>query len=637
MKLMCKLATLLLCSPILLFGQKKDYSIASIPEDLKENADAIIRLSKYDILIKDEKSMVVSYTKVVTVLNADGNKHVDYYKTYNDDSKIVDISAVEYNAFGIETREYSKKQFQDRSAVSGFYSDDRVKFLDFTPRRYPYTLEFQYEFKTKTTAFIPDWFPIEGYNVSVEKSEFILNNPENFKLHKKERNIIDSQVQDLSEDGVIHYLLENEKAIKRESYALSLEEILPSVKLGLSTFSLKGFTASDIHNWNQFGKWLRENLYNSQIELDEATKTEVQDLVLNEPDTLKKARLIYEYMQKKTRYVYVGIGVGGWQPTPASDVDRLGYGDCKGLSNYTKALLNVVGIESNWVLVYAKNKRDFDEEFTSIQGNHMILNLPKLNQGKDVWLECTSQTIPFGFLGDFTDDRDVLVLEKEGGVIKHTPKYADEKNSQVSNIVVNLDSLGNINADLKIVSKGIQYSDKYHFDTETERDLNKYYKSSRWSYDNNLSLKNYEFLNNKDSLQFTEKLKVNIQKFAPFMGKEMMLRMNIFNMYRRTTKKYENRKQPFQINTGFVDIDTILVNLPKNFIADGIPPEKTIKNKFGNYTVSIVKVDEHTLKYTRSFYLKEGRYPKEEYTAYCDFIEAIRKHDNLKIVLKREK
>ncbi|GGF63430.1 hypothetical protein GCM10011397_03070 [Wenyingzhuangia marina] len=620
-----------------MFGQKKDYSIASIPKDLKENADAIIRLSKYDILIKDEKSMVVLYTKVVTVLNADGNKHVDYYKTYNDDSKIVDISAVEYNAFGIETREYSKKQFQDRSAVSGFYSDDRVKFLDFTPRRYPYTLEFQYEFKTKTTAFIPDWFPIEGYNVSVERSEFILNNPENFKLHKKERNIIDSQVQDLSEDGVIHYLLENVKAIKRESYALSLEEILPSVKLGLSTFSLKGFTASDIHNWNQFGKWLRENLYNSQIELDEATKTEVQDLVLNEPDTLKKARLIYEYMQKKTRYVYVGIGVGGWQPTPASDVDRLGYGDCKGLSNYTKALLNVVGIESNWVLVYAKNKRDFDEEFTSIQGNHMILNLPKLNHGKDVWLECTSQTIPFGFLGDFTDDRDVLVLEKEGGVIKHTPKYADEKNSQVSNIVVNLDSLGNINADLKIVSKGIQYSDKYHFDTETERDLNKYYKSSRWSYDNNLSLKNYEFLNNKDSLQFTEKLKVNIQKFAPFMGKEMMLRMNIFNMYRRTTKKYENRKQPFQINTGFVDIDTTLVNLPKNFIADGIPSRKTIKNKFGNYIVSIVKVDEHTLKYTRSFYLKEGRYPKEEYTAYCDFIEAIRKHDNLKIVLKREK
>ncbi|MDO3693939.1 DUF3857 domain-containing transglutaminase family protein [Wenyingzhuangia sp. chi5] len=637
MNLIHKVATLLLCSPILLFGQKKDYSITSIPKDLKENADAIIRLSKYNILIKDEKSMVVSYTKAVTVLNSDGNKHVDYYQTYSDDSKISDISAVEYNAFGVETREYSKKQFQDRSAVSGFYSDTRVKFLDFTPRTYPYTLEFQYEFKTKTTAFIPDWFPIEGYNVSVEKSEFILNNPENFTLLKKEKNIVGSQVQNLSKDGVIHYLLENEKAVKRESYALGLEEVLPGVNIGLTNFSLKGFTASGVNNWSQFGKWLRENLYNSQIELEEATKVEIQNLVKDEPDTLKKAKLVYEYMQNKTRYVFVGIGVGGWQPTPASDVDRLGYGDCKGLSNYTKALLNAVGIESNWVLVYAKNRRDFDKEFIGIQGNHMILNIPKINHGKDVWLECTSQTIPFGFLGDFTDDRDVLVLEKDGGVIKHTPKYKDTNNTQVSNVVVNLDSLGNIKADLNIVSKGIQYSDKYHHETETERDLNKYYKSSRWSYDNNLSLNNYEFVNNKDSLEFTEKLKVDIQKFAPFMGEEMMLRMNVFNMYRRSPKKQKDRKQPFQINTGFVDVDTTLVNLPKNFITDGIPPNKTIKNKFGNYNVSIVKVDEHTLKYTRSFYLKEGRYPKEEYSAYCEFIETIRKHDNLKIVLKREK
>jgi heterodisulfide reductase subunit A-like polyferredoxin len=32
---------------------------------------------------------------------------------------------------------------------------------------------------------------------------------------------------------------------------------------------------------------------------------------------------------KKSRYVSIQVGIG-WKPMDASDVDRLGYGDCKG-------------------------------------------------------------------------------------------------------------------------------------------------------------------------------------------------------------------------------------------------------------------------------------------------------------------
>jgi transglutaminase-like putative cysteine protease len=45
----------------------------------------------------------------------------------------------------------------------------------------------------------------------------------------------------------------------------------------------------------------------------------------------KKAKKIYQYLQNKTRYISVQIGIGGFQPVTAADVDRLGYGDCKGI------------------------------------------------------------------------------------------------------------------------------------------------------------------------------------------------------------------------------------------------------------------------------------------------------------------
>ncbi len=55
-------------------------------------------------------------------------------------------------------------------------------------------------------------------------------------------------------------------------------------------------------------------------------------------------------MQDKTRYISVQIGIGGWKPMLADDVNKLGYGDCKGLTNYTKALLEAVDVPSYYTL-----------------------------------------------------------------------------------------------------------------------------------------------------------------------------------------------------------------------------------------------------------------------------------------------
>ena len=162
-------------------------------------------------------------------------------------------------------------------------------------------------------------------------------------------------------------------------------------------------------------------------------------------------------MQKKSRYVNIAVGIGGWKPMLASDVDRLGYGDCKALSNYTRALLEVVDVPSyNTILYGNRYKSDIQSDFVSMQGNHMILAIPHGNHY--TWLECTSQDDPFGYQGTFTDDRNVLIIKPEGGEIVRTKIYEDVGNTQKDKGSYTIDENGHFSASVIISSEGSQYS-----------------------------------------------------------------------------------------------------------------------------------------------------------------------------------
>ena len=123
-----------------------------------------------------------------------------------------------------------------------------------------------------------------------------------------------------------------------------------------------------------------------------------------------------------------------------------------------------------------------------------------------IWLECTSQKLPFGFIGDFTDDRDVLVITPEGGKIVHTKKYTTEENTQILKGQYLISNEGMIEASLNVVSKGIQYDNKYNLATESERNLNIHYKD-RWNYINNITINKISIDNDKDNIEFKEVLK----------------------------------------------------------------------------------------------------------------------------------
>ena len=562
---------LLLLLAFTCFSQKLEYSSFLIPAELKEDANAVVRNSVIEIAIEDVDKMTVSKREVVTVLNKLGISDARIAESYDNDTKITKLSAVIYDAFGNQIKKYKERDFLDVSAVDGgtLYSDSRVKYVDYTPITYPYTLVFESEYKTATTGFIPWWFPVNGYYVSVEKSTYTLKNPKGIAWRKKETHLTDFNIEKNDSETDLTYVLKNQKAFEYENSSLSSRDILPLVKVALNKFYLKG-VYGEATNWQEFGKWMHKSLLEGRDVIDDATKFKVLNLVKGITDFEEKAKIVYEFMQNKTRYISVQVGIGGWEPIAARQVDKVGYGDCKGLTNYTKALLDIAGVTSYYTVVYADKKRNLDKDFSSIQGNHVILNIP--NKEKDIWLECTSQTMPFGFLGDFTDDRDVLVVMPEGGVIKRTTTYKNIENFQKTDATVQLKKDGSLTATLKRVSKGLQYDDKQGLVSLTEEDLIKRYKSNVWSYNNNLEVNSVAIENDKDKVVFTEDLSVSIKNYAAINQGEYLFRVNIFNKIGYVPKRYRTRKLPLKISQGYKDIDDLIIKL---FIVQ--PPNITPK------------------------------------------------------------
>ena len=98
-------------------SQESQYSYLSIPAELKENANAIVRLNSTEINVTAVDEMIIKEVRVVTVLNKLGNRSVGAYVGYDNNSRITKLSARVYDALGNEIKKITKKKFQDVSAV----------------------------------------------------------------------------------------------------------------------------------------------------------------------------------------------------------------------------------------------------------------------------------------------------------------------------------------------------------------------------------------------------------------------------------------------------------------------------------------------------------------------------------------
>lgn len=623
----------LLLSLQAMVAQNGSYSTALIPENLKENANSVVREEITTIQINAQKSYTIRYHLAVTVLNSKGNKNVDAVIHYNPSDRVKDVSVVIYNALGREIKKLKEGDLKDVSASGDgtLLSDDRVMYLEYTPTDYPYTVVFEYAQKSNNTAFLPEWRPINDFYESVQNSKIQFSYPPEVNLTYKTRNSEGLQLAEKVSPGNVELALTNLPAEKFEEYAPSISQLFPSARFALDKFNLEG-VYGDAKSWADHGAWMYTTLLKDTEELPAETIEKMKVLVAGAKDDNEKARRIYEYMQNKTRYVSIQLGIGGWKPMLAKNVDKLGYGDCKALTNYTRALLKAVGVESYYTVIYSgAQKRDFSADFVTMQGNHIILALPQKDK-KYFFLECTSQSIPFGFQGDFTDDRLALLIKPEGGELVRTNSYDEKLSAQYDSGTVQLHADHSITGSLVRKSTGIQYDNAVAKETKSKTDLIEDYKEE-FSWINNLTVDKYKLTNDKNLVEFKEEVSISATDFVKENGGYITFNVNIFNQSISIPQRYRNRKYPFEIARGFYDVDEVEIVLPEGYKCEGIPAPIVVTDKFGDYALEMKEITPQKIKVKRTYFLKKGKFDKAEYENFRKFREQIARYDGTKLLL----
>lgn len=608
-----------------------DYNVDNIPKELKENAGSVVRLDEMILDVKSPSKAVLNAKFAITILHESHRSNAIFRQTYDDFTKLSSIKIAIYDGKGKRVHNVSKKDIIDMTSFSesALYASIRQKVYKPDYYEYPFTIEYSYNKTFDGILSFPTYVGVSKYDMSLEKGSFTINTENDIVYHEYN---FDSEPKIVLEDGkkVYKWEFRNLKAIRNEDYDLNLSYLVPIIKSAPKTFEMEGYYGT-CDSWKSFGNWIY-NLNSGRDVLSSKTVNEVQELTKNLNTKREKTKAVYEYMQARTRYVNIVIGIGGWQPFPAIDVDNNGYGDCKALSNYTYSLLKAVGVDSYYTLINAgSNSKEIIKDFPTNQFNHVIVCVPDGND--TIWLECTSQRNAFNYLGTFTDGRYALIIKSNASKLVRTPKLTTNDNYRNRKAVIKIDSEGNAIADISKSYGGIYYDNVAgisHLEGKRRMDIVR----------NRIHIKNFSLLDADYSIEESKSSEPHVEEdytiysknYIEKLGSRLLFDVNFFNTIIDVPSSINKQESDIYIGHSLTKTDSIEFIIPNDYFVKSIPDNDTINSEFGEFYTNYTLVG-NSLLYVRKQIINEGVYDANKYDELRAYLKKISTADKSKVLI----
>ncbi len=627
-KCYCTIAAL--CTLYAVHAQPERYDASTVPEYLKKNAYSVIREEQISLDVRSTDKAYYKVHRVITILNEAGEDELIFAQFADQFFSLEDAAISVFDARGKHLHKYSKSGLSQVAFGEGLVPEGKMYYIKIPVPAFPATISIDYEIKFNGILNYPD-YKVQLPEQAVEHSVFSARVPADIDLRYKQKNCSIEPVTGI--DGkykTYTWEVKNLPALEYEEGSVSRESRYPRILLAPNKFELDG-NAGDMSTWQQFGQWYGALAKNAN-HLSEERKQFFQAMVKDAAGDKEKIRFIYNYLQKNFRYVSIQLGIGGYKPFEADFVDNKKYGDCKALSNYTQACLNAVGIKSYQALINAEyNKEPVDPDFPRNSFNHVIICVPM--EKDSVWLECTSATTDFGVLGNFTENRNALLITEDGGKLVATPKSKASENTFTSNSVINLNEDGSGTANIILNTTGEYRQEFLHSLADRVKDEQKKFLVNDLGF---LQPDKFEILFDRNNKPTATTVNMEIEKIPDFTaGTKLFLNPRIYKLWSYALPKAEHRTQDFYFQHPFIKTDTTTYKLPVGYGMETLPKSKEIKFEFGSFSATyFFNEEQKTIITTAKLVLNEYKIPVEKFPATKKFFTEVLAEYTEKIVIK---
>ena len=334
------------------------------------------------------------------------------------------------------------------------------------------------------------------------------------------------------------------------------------------------------------------------------------------------------FVQRDIRYVAIELGIGGYQPHPATDVFTHRYGDCKDKVTLMASMLKEIGVESYYVVINSErgavtsempaHMGGFDHAILAIQlpadvqdaSLVAVMQHPKL--GRLLLFDPTSELTAFGRLSGPLQANYGLLVTPDGGELVELPQLSSALNGIVRTAKLTLTPAGTLTGDIKEVRIGDRASAQRYAlksvlkDADRIKPIETLLARSLSSY--RLTKASFTNLNQTD-LPFVFDYSLVADNYAKSAGGLLLVRPRVLGVKSSDLlETKEARQYPVLFDGPSRDSDTFEIALPPGYEVDDLPQPVSAEFEFAGYH-SKAEISGNVLRYARTFEVKEPSVP----------------------------
>ena len=413
---------------------------------------------------KKAVAVIEAYDAAFTLQSAvTGTLHVRYTVTVQDKAGLHEAAVYIYtdtfaslgsfsgeivSATGEKTK-LSRKDLTSVAYSSGLVDDGFLHaYAPSQATRLPLTVTYDYtlQYKKGVISF-PAFAPLDGAGVQLKRASCSIEVPEGTQIIQYAAHVEAHDPVTEKKRTVYRWEAGPVGPFADEEMAPPAFERIPLVLAAPVDFSYAG-TKGTQSGWKEYGAWLY-SLQEGADSLPDELTARLQEMTRDCKTPLEKLKVLYGFLREQTRYVSIQLGIGGLKPAPAEEVARTGYGDCKALSNYLKALLKAVGVPSEYYIIHT-DRKDLLPGFTTVgQMNHAMLAVPLPEQQDTVFVECTNPLEPLGYRHRHAAGHEAVLIGPDGGKLFRIGSYPDSLRRRIQETEVSLSENGEASVQIR--------------------------------------------------------------------------------------------------------------------------------------------------------------------------------------------